>query len=87
MKPFSTLDASSDRDDLRSVRSGCAIVQDIQNRQATAREERERAELRRQALVEHSVYRSAGRLEESNLSQQGPSLPGDLRRMFRWRSP
>ena len=39
--------------------AGCAIVQDIQNRQATAREERERAELRQLALVEHAVYRSA----------------------------
>jgi L,D-transpeptidase catalytic domain len=39
--------------------AGCAVVQDIQNRQAKAREERERAELRRLALVEHAVYRSA----------------------------
>lgn len=37
---------------------GCAIVQDLQNRQARAREERERAELRKQALAEHEVYRS-----------------------------
>ncbi|HEY5770433.1 MAG TPA: L,D-transpeptidase [Terrimicrobium sp.] len=39
--------------------AGCAVVQEIQNRQANAREERERAELRKLALVEHAVYRSA----------------------------
>ena len=42
-----------------ALSAGCAIVQDIQKRQATAREERERAELRQLALVEHAVYRSA----------------------------
>jgi hypothetical protein len=36
----------------------CAIVREIQKRQADAREERERAELRKHALVEHSIYRS-----------------------------
>jgi hypothetical protein len=41
-----------------ALSAGCAIVQDIQNRQAKVREERERAELRKQALVEHAVYRS-----------------------------
>jgi lipoprotein-anchoring transpeptidase ErfK/SrfK len=41
-----------------AVPAGCAVVQDIQNRQAKAREESERAELRKQALVEHAVYRS-----------------------------
>jgi L,D-transpeptidase catalytic domain len=38
---------------------GCAIVEDIQKSQARAREERERAELRKLALVEHAVFRSA----------------------------
>jgi lipoprotein-anchoring transpeptidase ErfK/SrfK len=42
-----------------ALSAGCAIVQEIQNRQARAREERERAELRKLALVEHAVYRSA----------------------------
>jgi hypothetical protein len=41
-----------------AVSAGCAVVQDIQNRQAKAREEGERAELRKQAIVEHAVYRS-----------------------------
>lgn len=39
--------------------AGCAVVQDIENRQAKAREERERAELRKLALVEHALFRSA----------------------------
>jgi L,D-transpeptidase catalytic domain len=39
---------------------GCAVVQDIQKSQARAREERERAELRKLALAEHAFYRSAG---------------------------
>ena len=41
-----------------AVSAGCAVVHDIQNRQAKAREEGERAELRKQAIVEHAVYRS-----------------------------
>jgi lipoprotein-anchoring transpeptidase ErfK/SrfK len=41
-----------------AVSAGCAVVQDIQSRQAKAREEGERAELRKQAIVEHAVYRS-----------------------------
>ena len=41
-----------------AVSAGCAVVQDIQNRQAKAREEGERAELRKQAIAEHAVYRS-----------------------------
>ena len=39
---------------------GCAIVEDIQKSQAKAREERERAELRKLALAEHAVFRAAG---------------------------
>ncbi len=39
--------------------TGCAIVKGIQARQEEAREERERAELRKLALVEHAVFRSA----------------------------
>jgi hypothetical protein len=42
-----------------ALSSGCAVVHEIQNRQARAREERERAELRKLALAEHAVYRSA----------------------------
>jgi hypothetical protein len=38
---------------------GCAVVEDIQKRQAQAREERERAELRKLALAEHAVFRTA----------------------------
>ena len=38
--------------------TGCAIVQDMQSRQERAREERERAELRKIARAEHEVYRS-----------------------------
>jgi L,D-transpeptidase catalytic domain len=38
---------------------GCAVVEDIQKRQAQAREERERAELRKLALAEHAVFRAA----------------------------
>jgi L,D-transpeptidase catalytic domain len=38
---------------------GCAIVKEIQIRQAKAREERENAELRQLALVEHAGFRSA----------------------------
>jgi L,D-transpeptidase catalytic domain len=38
---------------------GCAIVEDIQSRQARAQEERERAELRKLALAEHAVFREA----------------------------
>jgi L,D-transpeptidase catalytic domain len=41
-----------------AISTGCAIVQDIQSRQARAQEERARAELRKIALVEHGVYRS-----------------------------
>jgi len=41
-----------------ALSAGCAVVQDIQNRQAKAREERERAELRKQALAEHALYRA-----------------------------
>jgi lipoprotein-anchoring transpeptidase ErfK/SrfK len=41
-----------------AVSAGCAVVQDIQSRQAKAREEGERAALRKQAIVEHAVYRS-----------------------------
>jgi lipoprotein-anchoring transpeptidase ErfK/SrfK len=37
---------------------GCAVVEDIKNHQANAREESERAELRKQALAEHALYRS-----------------------------
>lgn len=44
---------------ISGLSGGCAVMQDIQNRQARAREERERAELRKLALVEHAVYRSA----------------------------
>lgn len=36
---------------------GCALVEDIQKSQANAREERERAELRKLALAEHAVFR------------------------------
>ena len=43
---------------LCALSAGCAIVQDIQTRQERAREERERAELRKIALAEHGVYRS-----------------------------
>ena len=39
---------------------GCAIVEDIKKSQAEAREERERAELRKLALAEHAVFREAG---------------------------
>lgn len=39
--------------------SGCAVVKDIQKRQAQAREERERVELRKLALAEHAVFRAA----------------------------
>ena len=39
---------------------GCAIVEDIKKSQAEAREEHERAELRKLALAEHEVFRSAG---------------------------
>jgi hypothetical protein len=39
---------------------GCAIVEDIKKSQAEAREERERAELRKLALAEHAVFRAAG---------------------------
>jgi L,D-transpeptidase catalytic domain len=42
-----------------TIGAGCAVVQDIQNRQVKAREERERAELRKLALAEHAVFRSA----------------------------
>jgi hypothetical protein len=38
---------------------GCAVVADIQKRQAQAQEERERAELRKLALAEHEVFRAA----------------------------
>jgi L,D-transpeptidase catalytic domain len=41
-----------------ALTAGCAVVQEIQTRQAKAREERERAELRKIALAEHEVYRS-----------------------------
>jgi lipoprotein-anchoring transpeptidase ErfK/SrfK len=37
---------------------GCAVVQDVQNRQAKAREENARAELREQARADHALYRS-----------------------------
>ena len=39
---------------------GCATIEDIEKKQAEAREERERAELRKLALAEHAVFRSAG---------------------------
>lgn len=42
-----------------AIGAGCAVVQDIENRQAKAREERERAELRKLAMAEHAVFRSA----------------------------
>lgn len=42
-----------------TIGAGCAVVQDIQNREVKAREERERAELRKLALAEHAVFRSA----------------------------
>ena len=42
-----------------TIGAGCAVVQDIENRQAKAREERERAELRKLAMAEHAVFRSA----------------------------
>ena len=38
---------------------GCAIIEDIEKSQAKAREERERAELRKLALAEHAVFRAA----------------------------
>jgi L,D-transpeptidase catalytic domain len=38
---------------------GCAIVEDIKKSQAKAREERERAELRKLALAEHAIFRAA----------------------------
>ena len=38
---------------------GCALVEDIQKNQAKAQEERERAELRKLALAEHAVFRTA----------------------------
>jgi len=41
--------------------AGCAIVQEIKTRQAKALEERENAELRKQALVEHAAFRSVAR--------------------------
>jgi L,D-transpeptidase catalytic domain len=41
------------------VLAGCAIVEDIKQSQARAREERERAELRKIALAEHAVFRAA----------------------------
>jgi hypothetical protein len=44
--------------------AGCAVVQDIQNRQAKVHEERERAELRKLALAEHALFRSASGWKE-----------------------
>jgi L,D-transpeptidase catalytic domain len=41
-----------------AMSGGCAVVEDIKNHQANAREESERAELRKQALAEHALYRS-----------------------------
>ncbi len=48
-----------------ALSAGCAIVQDIQNRQATAREERERAELRQTGPRRACGLQVAGRLEEA----------------------
>jgi L,D-transpeptidase catalytic domain len=39
---------------------GCAIMEGIEKKQAEAREERERAELRKLASAEHAVFRAAG---------------------------
>jgi L,D-transpeptidase-like protein len=41
-----------------ALSGGCAVVEGIKNHQANAREESERAELRRQARAEHAFYRS-----------------------------
>jgi lipoprotein-anchoring transpeptidase ErfK/SrfK len=43
---------------IASLCAGCAVVENVQNRQARAREESERAELRKQALADHAIYRS-----------------------------
>jgi L,D-transpeptidase catalytic domain len=49
---------------------GCAIVEDIKTSQAKAREERERAELRKLALAEHAVFRGAGGWQKKTYRNQ-----------------
>ena len=58
---------------------GCAIVEDIKKSQAEAREERERAELRKLALAEHEVFRDRRRMEKEDLPQPGASFPSHFR--------
>ena len=50
---------------------GCAIVEDIKKSQANAREERERAELRKLARAEHAVFRAAGGWKKRTYRNKG----------------